>query len=215
MIDWTDSKVLFSPRGMAWVANTARADVISRVRTADDDILHGASCAGERTYAENGPMIDKRKFVFVPVFGVREWRFIRRPATKRGATGGAYDRLEVRRIIGEKELKPLDSVRAVHDASTAGQPISARMSVDAGSFDFPVRVVNTQVDRWQIDAGPVLLPAPDGACSINDLRIGYVVASSLRPEIHVMSETVTRGLLRPHTRRQAYAVNGTIELFGG
>jgi hypothetical protein len=213
MMDWTRSKVCFSPRGMAHVTNTARADVMSHALTLTDDILHGATCVGERTYADDGPLIDKRHFTFTPIFGRDRWRFLRQPATARGATGGTYERLEVKRLLHDAELERLETTSGVHAAVMTGRSITAIVEGDGFRLAFPVRTMNVETDRWQIDAGPILIPSPNGATGIDDLRIGYLVASSLRPDIHVMSDDVGHRTMA-RVKRETYAVKGTLTLHG-
>jgi len=209
-IDWPNSYILFSPKNMGSTANTARANIIGVAETDGDFVYLGSTCAGELTYEQKRFMIDERKFTFNPMFGSENWRFIRNPPSERKANRGSYDRLEVSYLIKERPFRPINDPVDVARAADSGKSFSAEIIADNWRIRFPVPTINTLASVWQIDAGPTIVPGPFGATDLDSLRIGFVVASSLRPHIHIMSEEISHW---GAAKRELYTSPGKLVLY--
>lgn len=206
LIDWQRSFVTFAPRGIAR-ANNARVGLAAQITAHRDNVVLGAACAGERTYATERPrtrlqrasrrlfpegafMVAPERYRFQPLFGTNVWRFVRTPDQGRAKrVFGTYADLDVTRKIVPALYERVTEAADIHEAAQLGWAMSAHIAGPGWRLTAPVTTINTLPDRWQLDIGPVLIPDPAGNADIMALQIGFIIASSHVPDqLHVLTE---------------------------
>ncbi len=158
-----------------------------------DTYYQAAPCKGEHTFAKE-KLFEENSFDFLPIIHekqvlvFRNWRFYN--YDERVAYKKAYDSKVLWgdkhyfiKEVGTKEL--LNTPEKIVKATNDGLAMMCRIVLKGKDkrkavIDFPIKTINTFMNQYQIDTGPILFPDLKGIypCKIFTFNLSHVAFNS-------------------------------------
>lgn len=182
--------------------NTPRFLIESKCTIDDKEYYLCAPCKGENTYAEEDLFV-AQPFEFTPVINKEELLFFRKFNFFNDREKDEYKKAYIgedvwgtkKFLIKEvKAKKLLDTYKKIYSVTEKGFPIMCRIVIRKNdkttTIDFPVKTINVNKEKWQVDTGVIAIP--DLTCKspyqIFSFNLGYIAFNNFNSVEFILRE---------------------------